>query len=203
MCDHHNCQGQGHTHGSQQGEEYSLFKTIDTNGLVCLNESSNRAVLNVFKPYDNKLDRTKFLESNDDDPQLIIFIPFTGVVKLKGITLIGGEEGSSPSKLKVWVNREDIDFSLADTVKPIQEWDLVEDPTGEVTYQTNIVKFQNVSNVTFYIPANFGSMITKILYIGLKGEYTAIKREAVKTVYELKPTPEKFSLEKNNFSLVG
>ena len=43
------------------------------------------------------------MESNDDDPELIIYIPFTRVVKLKSISVVGGHagEGTSPSKIKL------------------------------------------------------------------------------------------------------
>lgn len=43
------------------------------------------------------------LESNEDDPDLIIFVPFTRVVKLKSVCIVGGHagEGTSPSKIKL------------------------------------------------------------------------------------------------------
>jgi hypothetical protein len=43
------------------------------------------------------------VESNEDDPELIIYVPFTRVVKLKSICVVGGHagEGTSPSKIKL------------------------------------------------------------------------------------------------------
>lgn len=35
-----------------------------------------------------------------------------------------------------YVNREDIDFSIANELTPVQEWDLHEDFKGEIEYTT-------------------------------------------------------------------
>lgn len=40
-------------------------------------------------------------DSEEDDPELLLHVPFDGAVKLTGITVIGGPDGASPSKLKV------------------------------------------------------------------------------------------------------
>ena len=38
-----------------------------------------------------------------------------------------------------------------------------------------------------YFPENFGEDFTRIYYIGLKGEFKNVKREAVDVVYEARP----------------
>ena len=76
------------------------------------------------------------LES-DADEQLLIFVPFTGDVKLKSITLAVPADDSHPTKLKVFTNREGIDFDLAESLRPVQEWDLAPgDGADEQTYET-------------------------------------------------------------------
>jgi hypothetical protein len=40
-----------------------------------------------------------------------------------------------------------------------------------------IAKFNNVSNITIYIPDNFGAENTRIYYIGLKGDFTPVQKE--------------------------
>jgi len=39
-------------------------------------------------------------DSEEDDPELLLHIPFNGSVKLTGITVVGGPDGASPAKLK-------------------------------------------------------------------------------------------------------
>ncbi|ELR13777.1 thioredoxin family Trp26 family protein [Acanthamoeba castellanii str. Neff] len=188
MCDHHHHGGScAHEHTEEpekeRGAEYSLYQYIDTGGLTCLNERGSGTVAKVFKPWDQRLDRTAVVES-DTDEQLIIHIPFTASIKLKAINIIGGADGTSPGKLKAWINREDIDFSSVDDVAPTQEWELSENPQGEIEYPTRITKFQNVTSLTLYIPENFGAERTIISYIGLKGEFKTLSRKAVNVTYE-------------------
>ena len=63
--------------------QFNLYTKIDLNKLECLNEAEEGSAKNVFKPWDARLDQSKFVES-DADEELLFNIPFTGSVKLKG-----------------------------------------------------------------------------------------------------------------------
>lgn len=52
---------------------------------------------------------------------------------------IGGTDGTSPSRLRVFTNRDDLDFGTAADTTPVQEWDLLENPRGEIEYPTQYV----------------------------------------------------------------
>ncbi|XP_048444254.1 PITH domain-containing protein 1 isoform X2 [Pyrus x bretschneideri] len=115
---------------------------------------------------------------------------FTSDVKIKSISVVGGVDGTSPSKMRVFINKEGIDFSDAQGMQAVQEWDLVENFQGTLEYQTRYSKFQNVASITLHFPDSFGGDTTKIEYIGFKGEATKLKRDVVATiVYELRPNP--------------
>jgi len=130
------------------------------------------------------------VDSNDERPQLILHVPFTGTVKLKSFVVIGGEGGSCPVHVRVHINRDDVDFTNAARAKPVQEFDLVEDRRGEVEYPTKITKFNAVQSVTLHFDRNAGAAHTRLYYIGLKGEYTPASRQPVITAYELYPQPK-------------
>ena len=55
------------------------------------NSRSGHGPLDAIKPYDQRMDTSRWLES-DDDEQLLIRIPFTGCVKLKAFSLASGSE---------------------------------------------------------------------------------------------------------------
>ncbi|KAJ3118368.1 hypothetical protein HDU96_002210 [Phlyctochytrium bullatum] len=117
-------------------------------------------------------------------------IRFTGSVKLKSIAVRGGPGDSNPSKMLAFINRDDVDFDSVDGIKPEQEWELVMEPGREIPeYPTKIAKFSNVRNLSLFFPSNFGADTSRILYIGLKGEWTEVKRDPIITLYELAPNP--------------
>ncbi|XP_028796114.1 PITH domain-containing protein 1 [Neltuma alba] len=179
-CEDHNC-----------SSDWSLYKHIDLSKVSALNEATPGSVKSVFKAWEQRLDSSgDHLKSNEGDPELLVFIPFTSDVKIKSICIIGGPDGTGPSKMRAFINREGIDFSDAQSMQVVQEWDLVENTQGVLEYQTRYSKFQSVANITLHFPGNFGGDTTEIQYIGFKGEATQLKRDVVATiVYELRPNP--------------
>jgi len=64
-------------------------------------------------------------------PDMVISIPFSSEVKVKTIIVIGGEEGTAPSKMKVWKNRETVDIDILEEPKTaLQTIDMNENPDG-------------------------------------------------------------------------
>ncbi|XP_038981233.1 PITH domain-containing protein 1 isoform X2 [Phoenix dactylifera] len=179
-CEDHNCSA-----------DWSLYKHIDFSKVSALNESIAGSVKSVFKPWEHRVDTSEgLLESNDGDPELLVFIPFTSDVKIKSISVVGGAGGTSPSKMRAFINRDGIDFSDAQNMQPVQEWELAENLQGVLEYQTRYSRFQSVASLTLHFPENFGGDTTQIYYIGLRGEATQLKRDVVATiVYEVMPNP--------------
>ncbi|CAB1426341.1 unnamed protein product [Pleuronectes platessa] len=172
--------GHGHSHGcgceaehepAERGLEYGLFNRIDVEKLQCLNESREGDGKLVFKPWDQRLDREKFVES-DTDEELLFNIPFTGSVKLKGIIISGADDESHPCR--------DTTMSFDATGRePEQAFRLNRDPTAELEYPTKIARFSNVNHLSIHISKNFGAESTRIYYIGLRGEYSEAHRHEV------------------------
>ncbi|PIA64481.1 hypothetical protein AQUCO_00100158v1 [Aquilegia coerulea] len=183
-----------HDHSCEDHEcssDFSLYKHIDIPRVSALNEATPGSVKSVFKAWEQRLNTSGgHLESNDGDPELLVFIPFTSDVKIKSISVVGGADGTSPAKMRAFINRDGIDFSDAQSMQAVQEWDLVENLEGVLEFQTRYSKFQGVGNLTLHFPDNFGADTTQIQYIGLKGEATQLKRDVVATiVYEVTPNP--------------
>lgn len=175
----------GKIHADQfDGPSNDLLPYIDLDGVVALNASEQNAGRRVFKPYDQRLERDEVLESEEDDPQLILRIPFVCPVKIRAFTIIGGGDGTAPVQAKAFINNEQLDFADAEGTAPIQQWDLAEDPLGVIEYPTQFSRFQNVSTLWFFVPDSHGADHTTISYLGLSGVATQHKREAVQCVYE-------------------
>eukprot|EP00659_Diplonema_papillatum_P022540 gene22540-34492_t len=74
---------------------------------------------------------------SDADEEILVYIPFGELVKIKAIAIVGGTEAddsSAPSKLKLYVNRDDIDFDKAGEVPAVQEFDLQHSSLGDMEY---------------------------------------------------------------------
>jgi len=127
----------------------------------------------------------------------------------------GGGDGMSPTVMRAFTNRDDIDFGMAAELAPVQEFTLVEDSTASLEYGTRITKFQSVSSLTLYFRG--GEPRTRIHFVGLRGQVwrncgdvcsapferhadalrhsrsqgSGLKREApLNIVYEAKPQPQ-------------
>eukprot|EP00299_Pterocystis_sp_00344_P014053 c694_g1_i2.p1 GENE.c694_g1_i2~~c694_g1_i2.p1 ORF type:complete len:156 (+),score=38.57 c694_g1_i2:264-731(+) len=129
-----------------------------------------------------------FLQS-DADEQLILYIPFTCSVNIRSICVIGHSARTSPASMRLFINRQDIDFDNANDVECAQRIELVENLQGRVEFPTKFTKFQGVNELVIFFDTNFGADTTEVIYIGLKGLATQHKREVVTATYELKPLP--------------
>mmetsp|Transcript_139613 Transcript_139613/g.434286 ORF Transcript_139613/g.434286 Transcript_139613/m.434286 type:complete len:206 (+) Transcript_139613:64-681(+) len=169
------------------GVSQLLLPWIDVENVVGLNEDTPNTARRVFRPYDMRLDDTLFVESTEDDEELLLLVPLTSPVKVTGITVIGGDRGSAPSRVRLFINREDLDFSSVGDVEPTQELELAEDFHGAVQHPLRAAKFVSVTHLALHFPANLGGERTRIHWIGLWGVGSEYKRQAVMTVYEAIP----------------
>lgn len=176
----HSCGSGEHSHehpDAELGTMYSLYLKIDSMRVQCLNEVKEGSGKTVFKPWEQRKDKDLFVES-DADEELLFNIPFTGSVKLKGIIVIGGEEDTHPSRMRLFKNRPGMTFD--DTgLDPEQEFELHPDPEGVLEYNTKVARFNNVNHLSLHFPASFGADSTKVYYIGLKGDFTQVSRQEI------------------------
>jgi len=69
------------------GTQYTLVSPMQ---IWALNEATAGSAKGVFREWQDRLNfQAAPLVSNNDDPELLIHIPFDGVVKLKAICIIG------------------------------------------------------------------------------------------------------------------
>ncbi|KAI4207613.1 MAG: hypothetical protein LQ346_000420 [Caloplaca aetnensis] len=191
--------GHNHSHDHDHADDIEpalqtlIWKQIDFENIRTLNESeSDQGAKIVEKTWLQRLDAEPNLES-DADEQLLIFIPFTGVVKLHSVLIRSSEDPSAPKTLKLFSNRDDLDFSTASDLQPTQTLELSQ--TSEI--QDIPVKrtlFGNTYNLNLFIEDNFGDEVTRIYWIGIKGEFSLLNREAIEILYEKAANPKDHTL---------
>uniref|UniRef100_A0A0D6R5U6 PITH domain-containing protein n=1 Tax=Araucaria cunninghamii TaxID=56994 RepID=A0A0D6R5U6_ARACU len=144
-----------------------LVEFVEWPGLECLNQNSSHSLVNALKQ-GYREDDGLYLES-DSDEQLLIYFPFTQVVKLHSLQIKGPPE-EGPKTIKLFANKEHMgfsnvnDFPASDTV--VLSADNLEGKPVPLKY----VKFQNVRSLTIFIEDNqSGSDVTKVQKLVLYG----------------------------------
>ena len=176
-----------------------LNTAISKNEAFALNEKKIGSCKTIFKPKEEMLDRNNFCESNDDDIDLLIYIPFTTQVKIRSMRMIGGEDGTSPRKIKLFVNKNNPGFEMSEE-KATQEIDCVENPDGRLPYYLSTTKFNSVWSITLIVTMNYLASNTKIYYIGFEGISTHKRRTFKLEISEAKPQGVKIERIKEDHS---
>ena len=180
--------GATHSHSVEfPDDNWNLYSMLDPSS-TALNTTFARQeeAIRILKPHAHKLSPDPMVIS-DADAELIFILRFTSPVHIRKIMVIGGDDTVfHPSILKCYVNQDVVDFSSISSLNPAQEFRLDPNVQGSIELITVIRPFTNVSTLVLYFPQNFGDLEqTKIQYIGLQGEHTHYRREAVDTVYEV------------------
>ena len=117
-------------------------------------------------------------------------------MKLHSILIRSSTDDTAPKTLKIFLNKDDLDFGSASDLEATQTLTLSQ--TSDV--QDVPVKralFGNTYSLTLFIQDNFGNDVTNVYYLGFKGEYTKLIREPVEVLYEKAANP------KDHASIVG
>lgn len=179
--------GATHSHDPEfPDDNWNLYAMIDAATTTALNVTKPGDAVGIFKPFARRLVPEPELIS-DADAEIIVIARFTSPVHVRKIMVIGGgEDGQHPSTLRCYANHEDVDFTSVSALNPAQRFDLPINKEGFVELTTVLQPFTNLTTLAFYFPSNHGdSETTVIQYIGMQGEHTHYRREAVDAQYEV------------------
>ncbi|KAK4644901.1 hypothetical protein QC761_309010 [Podospora bellae-mahoneyi] len=199
----HHCHDEHHDHShGGEGEhdhsdditpalQFSLYQHIDFDGVTTLNEATYGSGKEVLKKTWAERLRVEPEVESDGDEQLLVNVPFTGQVKLHSILLRTSDSDSAPKTMKVIINRDDVDFDVAESATATQEFELAR--TGEVQeIAVRRARFNAVRRLSLFFPDNFGDGdedVTRISYIGFKGEWMQLGRAPANILYEAAANP--------------
>ena len=198
---HHHEHGHDHEHGHGDGHDHShdlepalqsnLYKQIDFDKIITLNEAEPRSGASVVqKTWAERLNEDPHLES-DADEQLLMHVPFSGSCKLYSILMRMSDSPAAPLTLKLFRNRDDLDFSTASDLQPTQKLSLPR--TNDVAeISLNRAQWNMTTNINLFFEDNHSGGeedVTKISYLGFKGDFMALNREPVNVLYEAAANP--------------
>ncbi|KAF5581205.1 60S ribosomal protein L3 [Fusarium pseudoanthophilum] len=195
--DEHSGHGHDHDHEHDHSDDitpavqFSLYSQINFDHIVTLNEAQRDAGQKIVKKtWQERLSVEPELES-DVDEQLLMTVPFTAQIKLHSILIRTSPSASAPKTLHLFINRDDLDFAAAEESDPIQTLELSQtSDLQEIPVKRAL--FGKVQRLVLFFADNFGDGdedVTRISYIGFKGEWTQLGRAPANIIYEAAANP--------------
>jgi len=131
----------------------------------------------IIKPWDQRENDETYAESGVDD-QIVFHIPFTQRVRIRSILVKTGRGEIAPTHLRIYINHASIvDFADASNMKPQMDITLLEDQTTVTEYPVRVTAFANVSTLSMLFSDSQGGDVSRIYYVGFKGDTTSPYRE--------------------------
>jgi hypothetical protein len=127
---------------------------------------------------------------------------FTGQVKLHSILVRTSNSSCAPKTLKVFINRDDLDFSTANDLPATQEFSLSQ--TSEI--QDIPVKralFGKAQSLTLFVEDNYGDDVSRMSYLGFKGDWMQLGRAPTNILYEAAANPADHAVKGTNINQMG
>jgi hypothetical protein len=116
-------------------------------------------------------------------------------VRLHSILIRAEPSPNAPRKLKLFTNRDDLDFSAAADTPAVQTLDIPQQPPGGDEVMELPIKralFNNVHALTLFIEENHSDgeeEVTMLSYLGFKGDFAQLRKDPVVTFYEAAANP--------------
>lgn len=158
----------------ETGNLYAFIEKQNVHGLNLTVPEHARAII---KPWDKREDTNEHAESEVDD-QMVVHVPFNQAVRLRSMMVKLGTGETRPRHLRVYMNNPNIvDFSDADATKPNFSMTLPDD-SGVVEIPLRAAVFASVNALSIHFSESTGGEVSRIFYLGFKGETRAMTKEA-------------------------
>jgi hypothetical protein len=199
---HSHCHDEHHDHGDHDHDHTDdltpalqniLYAQIDFDKLITLNEDASGSGTAICKKtWAQRLTNDPELNSSADE-QLLMLIPFTGQVRLHSILLRTSASPSSPKTLKLYLNPDpSMDFDTASDASPTQILEVSQ--TSEVQeIPVKRVLWNTTRSLGLFFEDNWSQgdeEETRVSYLGFKGDFMKLNREAVSVAYEAAANPK-------------
>ncbi|RMJ28038.1 hypothetical protein PHISP_01066 [Aspergillus sp. HF37] len=193
--DHGGCHGEhDHSNDITPALQSLLYTQIQFDAITTLNEASPKSgAAIVQKTWAERLNDQPELES-DADEQLLMHIPFTGQVKVHSVLVWTAPTPSAPKTVKLFKNRDDLDFATASDLSPTQTLEIPQPVPGADVFEMplNRAHWNGTTSITLFFEDNWSGGdddVTRVGYVGFKGQFMALNREPINFLYEAAANP--------------
>lgn len=201
--DHHHSGNHGHDHDHEDHShdltsalQHHVYDQIDFSAVTTLNESTQRSGSQILqKTWTERLSPEPSLKS-DADEQLLMHVPFTAQIRLHSILIRTSTTDAAPMTLKLYINREGLDFGTATDLPATQKLELAQSNDVQEVHVKRAL-FNTVRSLDLFFEDNWGrgdEDETRIYYLGFKGDWMKLSREPVSFLYEAAANPNDHKL---------
>ena len=175
------CDGHSHDHDHAEPDDTStalgtsLRPQINFAAVTCLNETTHHSGRDILKLYEERLAPQPSLisqEDPDEDPELLLVVPFNEAVTMKSICIFSHHENpnnatnwttAAPRTVRIYADRPNLDFETVRDLEPTTTITLVppshqwsdEHANGTIDYPLRPAgRFQNISEIALYFCDN-------------------------------------------------
>mmetsp|Transcript_9312 Transcript_9312/g.13592 ORF Transcript_9312/g.13592 Transcript_9312/m.13592 type:complete len:191 (-) Transcript_9312:299-871(-) len=159
---------------AQEGTDLvDLRDKIEKNECYARNESSRYPMTNLF------IGDSRLGCQSDADEELILHIVFQEFVKLKFLKFTefnqGAESDLRPTRIHIFVNRNNLGFEDIQDVEPTQTLELTAADLSENAdpIELKYVLFQRVKSITLFVEENAGGEVSALGGLKILGRTTA------------------------------
>ncbi|KAF5134889.1 PITH domain-containing protein P35G2.02 [Metarhizium anisopliae] len=203
--DHHHGDEHDHSDDITPALQSSLYQQINFDEITTLNESTRDAGKAIVKKtWAERLSAEPELAS-DADEQLLMTVPFAAQVKLHSILIRTSPSLSAPKTLHLYVNHDNLDFSTAEDMDPVQKIELSQtSDVQEIPIKRAL--FGRVQRLVLFFVDNFGDGdedVSRISYVGFKGEWTKLGKAPTNILYEAAAQPGDHKIKGTSVNQMG
>jgi len=155
------------------GKMVDLLVKMDKSGCYARGVHDGFPMTNLF------IGDTRLGCKSDADEQLILHIEFQEFVKVHSLQFtefnLGANPEENPSKIHIFINRENLGFEDCEDVDPEQSLELTAADLRENAdpIPLKFVKFQRVKSLTFFIEDNAGGEVSALGMLKILGRPVA------------------------------
>jgi len=130
----------------------------------CLNDAPSKPFRNVF------LGDDRFVCESDGDEQLLMTFEFREAVRLHSINIVAPPGAAAPQTVKLFINKESIDFGETEDLPAAQELRLTaEDLEPDRVTKLKMQLFTYVNSLTVFVEDNGGADATQVARVSFQG----------------------------------
>ncbi|KAK9471576.1 galactose-binding domain-like protein [Dipodascopsis tothii] len=111
------------------------------------------------------------------------------MVRVHSLLIRSDADDTAPHTLKLFKNRPGLDFAAASELRADATFEHAAGSADVHEYAVRRAVFSNVRSVQLFVEDSAGADVSRLYYVGLRGDWTKLSKDPVITLYEAAANP--------------